>query len=319
MYPSHQLYPSRHFGFVFFLSLTCRSSSSSLTYRHGIRATLEGEIDLPCCICLPCRRFFALLPAAPLFCHRTAATCHRPDAISRRPDAIPPGRYSASPRPDAIPATSSGRRCSALTPQRPNAALDAGLCCVRSPVVTSGACSIAVVLPSRWNALTPLLTLVFAASAPCLDAGCLLYRRRSALTPEHPDAAGFPPLSCCHLLSTLLRGTAAGSTPHLRRRFLSTSASAAASAALYLPLHYIAGLSSIVAGSSPHGRHYCRIVILGCCSALSASRVAPAIWKTLDCECTGQASLHVRWVQLWALEVRLPRVSQRPWSSASPD
>ena len=123
MYPSHQLYPSRHFGFVFFLSLTYRSSSSSLTYRHGIRATLEGEIDLPCCICLPCRRFFALLPAVPLFRRRAAATCHRPNAISRRPDAIPPGRYSASPRPDAIPATSSGRRCSALTPERPDAAL----------------------------------------------------------------------------------------------------------------------------------------------------------------------------------------------------
>ena len=50
-----------------------------------------------------------------------------------------------------------------------------------------------------------------------------------------------------------------------------------------------------------------------------ACRVAPAIRETLDCECTGQACLHIRWVQLWAMEMRLPRVPQRPWSSASLD
>ena len=172
--------------------------------------------------------------------------------------------------------------------------------------------------------MTPLVCCLSAAFLSSCLSCCVLVLTQLVCS---LSAAG--PLSCCRLPSTLLRGTAAGSsaagyTPvqlpiHLRRWFHSTFASAAASAAHYLPLHYVTGFSSIVAGSSPHGRLYCRIVILGCCSALSAYRVAPAIRETLDCECTGQASLHVRWVQLWALEVRLPRVSQRLWSSASPD
>ena len=79
-----KIYPSRHLVLSSF-SLTYRSSSSSLTYQHGIRATLEGEIDLPCCICLSCRRLFALLPANALTLFRAGRTLFR---------VTPPGRYS---------------------------------------------------------------------------------------------------------------------------------------------------------------------------------------------------------------------------------
>ena len=166
---------------------------------------------------------------------------------------------------------------------------------------------------------------------PPLLLAALPRRRSSALLPPvlYPAERNRCRFICCRLHA----GSSAAPlvfyadyTPvhllpvHLRCRFIySTSASAAASAALFAAGSAVAWLSSIVAGSSPHGRLYYRIVILGCCSALSAYRVAPEIRETLDCECTGQASLHVRWVQLWALEVRLPQVSQRPWSSASPD
>ena len=117
MYPSNQKKPSRHFVLAS-LSLTYRSSSSSsLTLQHGIRARLEGEIDLPCCSYLPCRRFLALLPALPCcrslpwrysaprrfylqppwhysdritsLLHRVAATCCRPGIIPRHPDVVP--------------------------------------------------------------------------------------------------------------------------------------------------------------------------------------------------------------------------------------
>ena len=96
------------------------------------QSKVEGEIDLPCCIYLPCRRLFALLPALPcrrsywaddippyraargpddIPLHRVASTCRRPEVIPHLPDDIPRRvaatcrRCSAPPRrgPEVIP------------------------------------------------------------------------------------------------------------------------------------------------------------------------------------------------------------------------
>ena len=327
MYGSHRtlaviyrfcLFHLSFFFIVFFLA-TWYQSETEESIERNLSLPAGGSLPLsypalPCCsrTCWysasspdgfsPSRRYFAAVfdGSSPLFAPTPDAAAPRrpylpllrtvPRCSAPTPDAAAPRRQYLSllravPRCSAQPL--GGRSCC-----RPDVA-------ALSPVVTSGGCSIDVALLPLRNALLP---------------------RRNA---------GF----CCHLLSTLLRGTAgptpicaAGSyrcvclyrqflppVPHLplplrlqRSIFHSTTST------VHLP-------SICAAGSFPHGRHNCCIGIFGCCSVLSASRVAPAIWKTLDCECTGQASLHVRWVQLWALEVRLPRVSQRPWSSASPD
>ena len=66
------------------------------------QSKVEGEIDLPCCIYLPCRRLFALLPALP--CRRSRPW--RYSATSRRCYLPPPWGYSAPPWRYSAP-----RRC----------------------------------------------------------------------------------------------------------------------------------------------------------------------------------------------------------------
>ena len=148
-----------------------------------------------CCSTPPRRRCSALFRAAQT-CRRCSAPPrrrpevipHLPDVIPRRPDAV--SRRAAATCPTTpLLAASSGHHCSALTPVF--ARLPTLLCCVRSPILTRPAC-------------TPVCSLSAATTLRC------------------PAAAG--PLSYCHVISTLLRGTATDSsyTPvqlptHLRR------------------------------------------------------------------------------------------------------
>ena len=99
--------------FVFSLSLTSRSSSSSSpTFQHGIRARLKKRSIYPVERNLPCRRLSALsyLP------YRAA---HGPANISRRPD-LPPLFRAARTSPWLFRLAAALRRPDVAVPRRPD-------------------------------------------------------------------------------------------------------------------------------------------------------------------------------------------------------